>query len=78
MADATPAGHQPEHLGRRQRAAAAAPAEAAGGALEVHAVTARFGAPYIACEASYAVAQHAALDAWAAAARARRAGPTRC
>jgi len=29
--------------------------------------TARFGAPYIACEASYAVASHAVLDAWAAA-----------
>ena len=29
--------------------------------------TATFGAPYIACEASYAVAGHAALDAWAAA-----------
>jgi allantoin racemase len=28
-------------------------------------VTARFGAPYIACEASYAVAGHAVLDAWA-------------
>ncbi|WP_010106824.1 aspartate/glutamate racemase family protein, partial [Verminephrobacter aporrectodeae] len=26
---------------------------------------ARFGAPYIACEASYAVAAHTALDAWA-------------
>jgi allantoin racemase len=32
----------------------------------VHTVTARFGAPYIACEASYAVAGHAALDIWAA------------
>jgi Asp/Glu/hydantoin racemase len=32
----------------------------------VHAVTARLGAPYIACEASYAVAAYAALDAWAA------------
>jgi allantoin racemase len=30
-------------------------------------VTARFGAPYIACEASYAVAGHAVLDAWSAA-----------
>jgi Asp/Glu/hydantoin racemase len=29
--------------------------------------TARFGAPYISCEASYAVAAHASLDAWAAA-----------
>jgi allantoin racemase len=27
-------------------------------------ITARFGAPYIACEASYAVAGHALLDAW--------------
>ncbi len=27
--------------------------------------TARFGAPYIACEASHAVAAHACLDAWA-------------
>lgn len=39
----------------------------AGEALQVRAVTARFGASYIACEASYAVAQHATLDAWAAA-----------
>jgi len=39
----------------------------AGTALDVRALTARFGAPYIACEASYAVAQHAVLDAWAAA-----------
>ncbi|XAH23672.1 aspartate/glutamate racemase family protein [Xylophilus sp. GW821-FHT01B05] len=31
----------------------------------VHTATARFGAPYIACEASYAVAAHAALDCWA-------------
>ncbi|MDM0021565.1 aspartate/glutamate racemase family protein [Variovorax saccharolyticus] len=37
------------------------------GALEVHTVTARFGAPYIASEATYAVAQHAVLDAWATA-----------
>jgi allantoin racemase len=35
----------------------------------VDVATARLGAPYIACEASYAVAGHAALDAWAAAAR---------
>jgi allantoin racemase len=35
--------------------------------VEIRAVTARFGAPYIACEASYAVAGHATLDAWAAA-----------
>ncbi len=39
----------------------------AGNALDVHTVTARFGAPYIASEASYAVAQHATLDAWAVA-----------
>lgn len=37
------------------------------GALAVHTVTARFGAPYIASEATYAVAQHAVLDAWASA-----------
>ena len=40
---------------------------AAGPGVVVRTVTARFGAPYIACEASYAVAGHAALDAWAAA-----------
>ncbi len=40
---------------------------AAGTALEVRCLTARFGAPYIACEASYAVANHAVLDAWAVA-----------
>ncbi len=39
----------------------------AGSAVPVRAFTARFGAPYIACEASYAVAGHAVLDAWAAA-----------
>jgi Asp/Glu/hydantoin racemase len=39
----------------------------AGAGVRVRTVTARFGAPYIACEASYAVAGHAALDAWAAA-----------
>lgn len=38
---------------------------AAGPQVAVRTVTARFGAPYIACEASYAVAAHAALDAWA-------------
>lgn len=38
----------------------------AGVGTRVHTVTARFGAPYIACEASYAVAGHAALDIWAA------------
>lgn len=36
----------------------------AGVQLLVH--TARFGAPYIACEASHAVAAHACLDGWAA------------
>lgn len=40
---------------------------AAGPQVRVRSMTARFGAPYIACEASYAVAAHAALDAWAAA-----------
>lgn len=40
---------------------------AAGPGVRVRTVTARFGAAYIACEASYAVAGHAALDAWAAA-----------
>ena len=39
---------------------------AAGSHVAVRTVTARFGAPYIADEASYAVAAHAALDAWAA------------
>lgn len=37
-----------------------------GPALRVRAVTARFGAPYIDDEASYAVAGHAVLDAWQA------------
>lgn len=40
--------------------------QAAGPGVQVDTVTARFGAPYIACEASYAVAGHALLDAWAA------------
>jgi len=40
---------------------------AAGPQVQVRTVTARFGAPYIADEASYAVAGHAVLDAWAAA-----------
>ncbi len=40
---------------------------AAGLHVSVQTVTARFGAPYIADEASYAVASHATLDAWAAA-----------
>ncbi len=38
--------------------------KAAGIDVHVEAITARFGAPYIACEASYAVAGHAVLDAW--------------
>ncbi len=41
--------------------------KAAGPNVTVRTVTARFGAPYIACEASYAVAAHATLDAWSAA-----------
>lgn len=40
---------------------------AAGLHVQVRTVTARFGAPYISDEASYAVASHATLDAWAAA-----------
>ena len=40
---------------------------AAGSHVTVRSVTARFGAPYISDEASYAVAAHATLDAWAAA-----------
>jgi allantoin racemase len=40
---------------------------AAGSHVSVRSVTARFGAPYISDEASYAVAAHAALDAWATA-----------
>lgn len=38
---------------------------AAGPGVQVRTVTADFGAPYIACEASYAVAAHALLDRWA-------------
>ncbi|MFY3383810.1 aspartate/glutamate racemase family protein [Paracidovorax sp. MALMAid1276] len=38
---------------------------AVGPQVAVHTATARFGAPYIACEASYAVAAHALLDVWA-------------
>ena len=38
---------------------------AVGSHVAVRTATARFGAPYIACEASYAVAAHALLDAWA-------------
>lgn len=39
----------------------------AGPDADIRCVTARFGAPYIACEASYAVAGHAVLDTWATA-----------
>lgn len=39
--------------------------QAAGLHVRVRTVTARFGSPYIADEASYAVAAHATLDAWA-------------
>ena len=39
----------------------------AGAGVQVRSSTARLGASYIACEASYAVAAHATLDAWAAA-----------
>ncbi len=38
-----------------------------GSHVRVRTTAARFGAPYIADEASYAVASHATLDAWAAA-----------
>jgi allantoin racemase len=37
----------------------------AGASSQVGVVTARFGAPYISCESSYAIAGHAVLDAWA-------------
>jgi len=47
----------------------------AGTDVHVRTVTARFGAPYIACEASYAVAAHATLDAWAAALATPSAAP---
>jgi allantoin racemase len=47
----------------------------AGTEIEIRGVTARFGAPYISCEASYAVAGHATLDAWAAALTAGQATP---
>lgn len=42
---------------------------------QIEAVTARLGAPYISCEASYAIAAHAALDAWAAALAAQPSAP---
>lgn len=47
----------------------------AGPRVRVRTVTARFGAPYIACEASYTVAGHAVLDAWAAALAQDEAAP---
>ena len=43
--------------------------------VAVQAVTARFGAPYIASEASYAVAAHATLDAWRHATQGQADGP---
>ena len=43
--------------------------------VRVRTVTARFGAPYIADEAGYAVASHATLDAWATALAAPAAAP---
>jgi len=49
----------------------------AGPRLRVRAVTARFGARYIADEASYAVAAHATLDAWACAVAPPQAAPDR-
>ncbi len=39
--------------------------QAAGRDVQVQVVTAGFGAPYISCETSYAVAGHATLSAWA-------------
>jgi Asp/Glu/hydantoin racemase len=50
--------------------------QAAGPLMRVRTATARFGAPYIACEASYAVAGHAVLDAWAAALAAEEPPPS--
>jgi allantoin racemase len=49
--------------------------QAAGLHVRVRTVTARFGSPYIADEASYAVAAHAALDAWACALASTDAAP---
>ena len=48
---------------------------AVGSHVCVRSVTARFGAPYISDEASYAVAAHATLDAWAAAVTESGAAP---
>jgi Asp/Glu/hydantoin racemase len=50
--------------------------EAAGSAVRVRTRTARFGAPYISCEASYTVAGHATLDTWAAALAEDASGPS--
>jgi allantoin racemase len=47
----------------------------AGAEAQLQAATARFGAPYISCEASYAIAGHAALDAWAHALETSEAHP---
>lgn len=47
----------------------------AGPQISTRTVTARFGAPYIADEASYAIAAHATLDAWAAALSDGQAAP---
>jgi allantoin racemase len=47
----------------------------AGADARLRVVTARFGAPYISCEASYAIAGHAALDAWAQASASEAALP---
>jgi Asp/Glu/hydantoin racemase len=49
----------------------------AGPQEQVRTVTARFGSPYIADEASYVVAAHATLDAWAAALEPDGAGDPR-
>ncbi|QJW85646.1 ABC transporter permease subunit [Ramlibacter terrae] len=57
------AGDQPQHHGRRQPPAAGARAGRRRRRRRVHTVTARFGAPYIVDEATYAVGAHAALDA---------------
>lgn len=47
----------------------------AGPQILTRTVTARFGAPYIADEASYAIAAHATIDAWAAALSDRQPAP---
>lgn len=48
---------------------------AVGGRAQVDVLTARFGAPYIADEASYVVGAHAVLDAWTAAQAQPRTAP---